>query len=123
MSDEKAPPATAGGAAFLVRAALLGRCPRCGKGKLFAGLLDLRPVCGACGLDLAAHDVGDGPAVAGIFVVGAAAVVAALVVDVKYQPPLWVHAVIWPALVLGLAVFVMRAAKAALLALNWRHRR
>lgn len=123
MSAEKAPSAAAGGVAFLTRAALLGRCPRCGRGRLFAGLLDLRPVCGECGLDLAAHDVGDGPAVAGIFIVGAAAVVAALVVDVKYQPPLWVHAVIWPALVLGLAVFVMRAAKAALLALNWRHRR
>ncbi|WP_367615900.1 DUF983 domain-containing protein [Plastoroseomonas hellenica] len=106
----------------MIRAALLGRCPRCGKGRLFTGLLTLRPACDACGLDLAAHDVGDGPAVAGIFVVGAAAVVAALVVDVKYQPPLWVHAVVWPALVLGLAVFVMRAAKAALLALNWRHR-
>lgn len=123
MSDKDVPPAAAGGAAFLIKAALLGRCPRCGKGRLFSGLLTLRPVCGTCGLDLAAHDMGDGPAVAGIFIVGAAAVIAALVVDMKYQPPLWVHAVTWPALVIGLAVFVMRTAKAALLALNWKHRR
>ena len=27
------------------------RCPRCGKGKLYAGFLTLRPNCESCGLD------------------------------------------------------------------------
>ena len=39
------------------------RCPRCGKGKLYAGFLNLRPGCEACGLDYAFIDTGDGPAI------------------------------------------------------------
>ena len=30
---------------------LLGRCPRCGEGKLFQGFLGLRERCDRCGLD------------------------------------------------------------------------
>ena len=106
-----------------VATALLGRCPRCGKGALFRGLLDIRESCEACGLDLRAHDAGDGPAVAGIFVIGAVAVIAAIWVDVRFEPPLWVHALLWPVLVLPLSVLTMRVAKAALVALQWRHGR
>ena len=32
-------------------AGLACRCPRCGRGKLFAGFLTLRPNCEACGLE------------------------------------------------------------------------
>ncbi len=109
--------------ASAVTAALLGRCPRCGKGHLFRGLLDIRPRCEACDLDLGAHDAGDGPAVAGIFVIGAVVVALALWVDVRFRPPLWVHALIWPAVVLPLSILTMRVAKAALVGLQWRHRR
>lgn len=109
--------------ASLTTVALLGRCPRCGKGALFRGLLEVRETCESCGLDLRAHDAGDGPAVAGIFVIGTVAVGAAIWVDVRVEPPLWVHAVLWPALVLPLSVLTMRVAKAALVALQYRHRR
>jgi uncharacterized protein (DUF983 family) len=109
--------------ASIWKAALLGRCPRCGQGALFRGVLDIRETCDACGLDLRAHDAGDGPAVAGIFVIGALTVGMALWVDVRFTPPLWVHAVLWPAIVLPLSVITMRVAKAALAALQWRHRR
>ncbi|WP_431285957.1 DUF983 domain-containing protein [Humitalea sp. 24SJ18S-53] len=102
--------------------ALLGRCPRCGQGRLFQGLLDLRPACAACGLDLRAHDAGDGPAVAAIFVIGAAAMLGAFLVEFRLQPPLWVHAVLWPVLMLPAAVVTMRIAKALLVALHYRHR-
>ncbi len=115
--------ATEAGGAPLLPTALLGRCPRCGHGPLFSGLLEIRETCPACGLDLRSHDAGDGPAMAGIFIVGAVAVIAALVVDVKYQPPLWVHALLWPALLLPFSIWVMRLAKAALAALQYRHRR
>ncbi|GGC32459.1 membrane protein [Siccirubricoccus deserti] len=106
----------------LVRAALLGRCPRCGSGPLFIRGLEVREECPQCGLDLRAHDAGDGPAVAGIFLVGAIAVIAALMIDSRFQPPLWVHALLWPALVLPLTLLVMRLAKAALVGLHYRQR-
>lgn len=114
--------APASGAAPLAPVALLGRCPRCGSGPLFSGVLAVRDACPACGLDLRAHDSGDGPAMAGIFIVGALAVIAALVVDAKYEPPLWLHAVLWPLLVLPLSLAVMRIAKGLLVALQYRHR-
>jgi uncharacterized protein (DUF983 family) len=107
----------------LWQAALLGRCPRCGRGPLFRGLLDIRDTCEACGLDLRGHDAGDGPAVAGVFILGAVTVGLALWVEARFAPPLWVHAVLWPALVLPLTVVLMRIAKAGLAALQWRHRR
>jgi uncharacterized protein (DUF983 family) len=60
-----------------IRTGLACRCPRCGKGKLFQGFLELRPRCDVCGLDYAFADAGDGPAVfviliAGFIVVGCA---------------------------------------------------
>jgi uncharacterized protein (DUF983 family) len=89
---------------------------------LFSGLLRFRATCQSCGLPLAPYDAGDGAAVAGIFVVGTVAIVSVIVVDIKYQPPMWVHALVWPLPVLALTVLVMRVAKAALAAAQWRHR-
>ncbi|MCS6855262.1 MAG: DUF983 domain-containing protein [Elioraea sp.] len=106
-----------------LRAALLGRCPSCGKASIFDGVLAVRAACPSCGLDLRGHDAGDGPAVAGIFVLGVVIVVAALWVELAFAPPLWLHAVLWPVLSIPLALAVMRPAKAALIALQYRHRR
>lgn len=86
------------------------------------GLLDIHPACPVCGLDFSAHDAGDGPAVAGIFLIGAITVGLALWLDRRFEPDLWVHALIWPAVVLPTSLIVMRIAKAMLLDLQWRHR-
>jgi uncharacterized protein (DUF983 family) len=103
--------------------ALAGRCPRCGRGPLFDGLLSVRPSCPVCGLDLKAHDAGDGPAVLAIFLLGALLVGGAMWLEFTREPPLWVHAVLWPVVSLPLAIAVMRPAKAALVGLQYRHRR
>ncbi|WP_328733599.1 DUF983 domain-containing protein [Falsiroseomonas selenitidurans] len=102
--------------------ALAGRCPRCGQGRLFDGVLAVVPRCAACGLDLSAQDSGDGPAVLGIFLLGALTMIGAFLVEFRLEPPIWVHAVLWPTLLLPAAVLTMRFAKAALIALHWRHR-
>ena len=81
---------------------LRGRCPRCGEGKLFQGFLTLRPRCEKCGLDYRFADAGDGPAVFVILLGGAIVVFAALITEVVYQPPYWVHAALWlPLILLG----------------------
>ena len=67
-------------------AGLTCRCPRCGKGKLYAGFLTLAPRCEACGLDYGFMDSGDGPAIFVIMIAGAIVVTAALITEVKYQP-------------------------------------
>jgi len=45
------------------RSGLLGQCPRCGRGKIFARFIDLREKCDCCGLSFTFADAGDGPAV------------------------------------------------------------
>jgi len=98
------------------------KCPRCGKGRLFAGFLDLRPSCESCGLDYAFIDSGDGPAVFIIMIAGAIVVAAALIVEVKYQPPFWVHAVLWLPLILATTLLPLRAMKSLLIALQFYHK-
>ena len=78
--------------------------------------------CEVCGLDLRAHDAGDGAAVGVILVLGAIVVGLAFWVEFRFSPPLWVHAVLWPVVTMPLAVLMMRPAKAALVALQFRHR-
>ena len=98
------------------------RCPRCGEGKLFTGFLTLRPACDTCGLDYAFIDAGDGPAVFIIMLAGAIVVAAALIVEVKYQPPFWVHAVLWLPLILATTLLPLRSMKALLIALQFHHK-
>jgi uncharacterized protein (DUF983 family) len=109
----------------LTESALRGiacKCPRCGKGGIYAGFLDLRPNCEACGLDFAFMDSGDGPAIFIIMIAGAIVVAAALIVEVKYQPPLWLHAALWLPLVLATTLLPMRAMKSLLIALQYHHK-
>jgi uncharacterized protein (DUF983 family) len=89
---------------------------------LFRGVLTVRDACPVCGLDLRACDTGDGAAVLVIFVLATVVVVMALWVEFHFSPPLLVHAALWPIVTLPLAVFLMRPLKAALVALQYRHR-
>jgi len=107
----------------LRRAALGCRCPQCGKGRLFSGLLSVRQACAVCGLDLSAQDAGDGPAVFAILMLGMLVVGLAALVEVNFSPPIWVHLVLWAPLILIGAVAMLRPLKAGLIALQYRHRR
>ena len=109
----------------LLQSALRGlacKCPRCGKGRLFVGFLTLRTQCDACGLDYAFIDAGDGPAVFVIMIAGAIVVGSALIVEVKYQPPFWVHAALWLPLILATTLLPLRSMKALLIALQFHHK-
>ncbi|WP_425992675.1 DUF983 domain-containing protein [Afipia sp. DC4300-2b1] len=111
--------------ASVSQAALRGlacRCPRCGEGRLYAGFLTLRPSCDVCGLDYAFIDAGDGPAVFIIMIAGFIVVGAALVVEMKYQPPFWVHAALWAPLILATTLLPLRSMKALLIALQYHHK-
>jgi uncharacterized protein (DUF983 family) len=105
-----------------IAAGLACRCPRCGRGKLFQGFISLRPCCEACGLDYAFADAGDGPAVFVILIAGFIVVFAALVVEVVYQPPFWLHAVIWLPLILLTTLLPLRWLKGVLIALQYHHK-
>jgi uncharacterized protein (DUF983 family) len=101
--------------------ALRCRCPRCGKGKLFAGPLRVRQACEVCGLDLSAQDAGDGPAVFVILVLGLIVVGLAAWVEIQFAPPIWLHLMLWTPLVLCGAIAMLRPIKAGLIALQYQH--
>jgi uncharacterized protein (DUF983 family) len=101
---------------------LRGRCPRCGQGRLFKGFLTLRPACEQCGLNFGFADAGDGPAVFVILIAGAIVVFAALMTEVVYQPPFWLHAVLWLPLILIVTLAPLRPIKGLLIALQYHHK-
>ena len=98
------------------------RCPRCAKGRLFQGFLTLRPRCETCGLDYAFADAGDGPAVFVILFAGFIVVFSALLVEVLYQPPFWLHALLWGPLILLTTLAPLRPMKAVMIALQYHHK-
>ena len=100
---------------------LAGRCPRCGKGHLFAGFLNVRKECEACGLDYSFADAGDGPAIFVILIAGFVVVGAALLVEIFYQPPFWLHALLWGPLILIVTLAPLRLLKGLLIALQYHH--
>jgi uncharacterized protein (DUF983 family) len=116
--DEK-PTATLSGAIF---AGLTCACPCCGRGELFQGFLALQPHCEVCGLDYSFADSGDGPAVFIILIGGFIVVFAALITEVVYRPPIWVHAALWLPLILVVTLGPLRSMKGFLIALQYHHR-
>lgn len=101
---------------------LRGRCPRCGEGRLFQGFLALRPACEKCGLDYSFADAGDGPAVFVILFGGFVVVFAALITEIVYQPPYWLHAALWLPLILIVTLAPLRLIKGLLIALQYHHK-
>jgi uncharacterized protein (DUF983 family) len=100
----------------------LGRCPRCGGGKLFTGFITPAPSCESCGLDLKFADAGDGPAIFVMLIAGFIVVGAALVTEVKYEPPLWVHFLIFLPLTVVVCLGMLRPLKGILTALQYRNK-
>ena len=104
------------------RAGLNCRCPRCGQGALFKGLLEVRPQCEVCGLDFSKADSGDGPAVFIILILGAVVVLLALLLESLISPALWVHMALWPAVIVAGSIWMLRPAKSLLIALQFQNK-
>ena len=101
---------------------LAGRCPHCREGHLFSGFLSVRKQCDKCGLDFSFADAGDGPAIFVILIAGFIVVGAALIVEFRYQPPFWLHAVLWGPLILLVTLLPLRLLKGLLIVLQYHHK-
>ena len=101
---------------------LAARCPRCGQGRLFDGFITLARRCGACDLDFVFADAGDGPAVFVTLIAGFVIVGIALLVEVTYEPPYWVHLAIFLPLTLVVCLGMLRPLKGVLIALQYRNK-
>jgi uncharacterized protein (DUF983 family) len=101
---------------------LRGCCPRCGHGRLFSGFLTVAPRCEACGLDYSFADAGDGPAVFIIFFAGFIVAGLALIVEALYQPPFWMHALLWAPLIALTTIAPLRPMKGLMISLQFHHK-
>lgn len=104
------------------KAGAKGCCPRCGEGRLFAGVLSLRPSCEVCGLDYSVFDSADGPAFFVMSLVGFVIVGLALYVEFVHEPPVWLHIVLWPLVAAVLSLPLLRWSKGLMVGLQFRNR-
>ncbi len=102
-----------------IKAGLGCCCPKCGKGKLYKGFLNFADRCSECDLDYADFEKGDGPAVFIILIMGFIVVGFALVVEVKYQPALWLHALLWGPMITGGSIAMLRPVKGLMIAMQY----
>ena len=99
---------------------LRGSCPRCGRGRLFAGYLTVADRCEACGLDYGFAEAGDGAAWFVMLIAGGLAVAGALFVEIAWQPAYWIHALVAIPLAVLLPLAMLRPVKGVLIAQQYR---
>ncbi len=75
-----------------------------------------------CGLDVAAFNVGDGPAAFLTLIIGALVLVLAMTLELSLSPPFWVHVLLWVPFTAGAVIWGLRAGKAALLAVEFQRK-
>jgi uncharacterized protein (DUF983 family) len=104
-----------------MRRGLFGRCPACGRGALFRAFLKVAERCPACGEELHHQRADDAPAYFVILIVGHIVVPLALLSEIAYSPPYWVHAALWLPLTLILALGLLQPVKGAIIGWQWAH--
>jgi uncharacterized protein (DUF983 family) len=98
---------------------LLGRCPCCGKGRMFGAFLKVNDRCAACGEELHHHRADDFPAYVVIFIVGHLLVPAVLYVETHFAPSYSTHLMLWLPAILILSIGLLQPTKGAIVALQW----
>ena len=96
------------------------RCPSCGEGRLFGRFLKVTDRCPACGEVMSHHRADDFPAYLVIVIVGHFLVPTALFVEVAYDPPMWLDALIWLPLTAISAVALLQPVKGAIVGMQWQ---
>ncbi|WP_119389952.1 DUF983 domain-containing protein [Taklimakanibacter lacteus] len=103
-----------------IKTGLSGRCPRCGRGRLFQGYLSVAKSCSSCGLSFDFADSGDGAAWFVMLFVCIFGVGSILGIEVAYSPPFWVHLLIAIPVIVLLPLLLLRPAKGVLLCQQWK---
>jgi uncharacterized protein (DUF983 family) len=93
-----------------------GLCPRCGRGHIFDGFLTLRASCEVCGLDYGFADPADGPAFFIMMSMAFPVTAFGIWLELTYDPPLWIHAVLTLPLLLLACVPIIRPLKGLFIA-------
>ena len=96
--------------------------PALRRGTSFPGLPGVASGLRALRTGLRFADAGDGPAIFVILIGGGIVVFASLITEVLFQPPYWLHALMWLPLILIVTLAPLRFLKGLLIALQYHHK-
>ena len=105
---------------LIVLRGLIGRCPRCGDGRLLRRYLKPVAHCSACGEAYGHIRADDGPAWLTIVLVGHILGVVLLIAVPNADVSIGLLMVLFPLLALALALLILPRAKGIFIALIWR---
>lgn len=95
------------------------RCPACGAGRLYRAYLKVADHCPRCGEALHHQRADDAPPYVTIFLVGHLVLPVVLMIDMAYEWPMWLNALVWLPLTAALAMALLPLVKGALVGLQW----
>ncbi|MDR3497062.1 MAG: DUF983 domain-containing protein [Ancalomicrobiaceae bacterium] len=98
---------------------LRGRCPNCGKGRIFKGYTTVNAECTACGQELFHHRADDFPPYITIVIVGHIIIAGMFLVERAWHPAEWIHLAIWLPLTLILSLTLLPIVKGGVIGLQW----
>ncbi len=102
-----------------IKRGMLGKCPRCGSGRMFASFIKTVDHCEVCGEEIRHHRADDLPAYLVIVVVGHIVIGAFMGVEATTNLTLVQHMLMWvPATILG-SLALLRPIKGAVVGLQW----
>lgn len=99
-----------------------GRCPHCGRGRLFRAFLKPVETCEVCGEELHHQRADDLPPYIVITIVGHIVVGGILLVEKYGDWSMGLNMAVWPALTLISSVLLMQPAKGGVVGLQWAMR-
>jgi uncharacterized protein (DUF983 family) len=100
-----------------------GRCPRCGRGRLFCAFLKIDDHCSVCRLDFTGHRADDLPAYLVIVIVGHVLVPVILWIEVDYAPSLAFQLGVYLPITALTSIALLQPVKGAMVAQDARLRR
>ena len=98
---------------------VLGRCPRCGQGRLLHHYLKLVDRCSVCGESYGHFRTDDAAPWLTILVVGHMTVPIVLISEINFQLPMWLALAMYLPLIAGLTAIMLPRCKGVLAALMW----
>lgn len=97
----------------------MGRCPHCGRGRLFGRYLKVVDSCDACGEEYHHHRADDLPAYLVIAIVGHVVIGAFMGAERMFALTTWQHLAIWTPLTLVATLALLQPVKGSVVGLQW----
>lgn len=102
-----------------IKRGLLGKCPHCGEGKLFASFVKTVDTCEVCSEEMYHHRADDLPAYLVVVIVGHIVVGAFMGVEATSTLSTWQHLAIWVPLTIILSLALLRPIKGGVVGMQW----